>query len=170
MTSDRRNGKRGRPLKFGRPSQLVALTIPNDVLQWLRAIHPDPGWAVVSLHERLVSGKAAKTPARVREAELVQLTARQSLIVVDPETFRGVKGIAVLPMARGRAFLAMPNGHGIAELELAILDRLEDQSLSGQRREALSRIRAQVKEWRSAPKWRAEPRSIILIERRRGRQ
>ena len=169
MASDRRHVKRGRPLKFGRPSQLIALTIPNDVLQWLKGVHPDPGWAVVSLHERLVSGKAPKTPARMREAELVQLTARHSLIVVDPETFRGVKGIAILPMARGRAFLAMPNGQGIAELELAILDRLDDETLSGPKRDALTRVRAQVKEWRRSSKWRAEPRSIILIERRRMR-
>ena len=169
MAGDRRHGKRGRPLKFGRPSQLVALTIPNDVLQWLRAIHPDPGWAVVSLHERIVSGKAPKAPATAREAELVQLTARQSLIVVNPEVFRGVKGVAILPMARGRAFLAMPNGQGIAELELAILDRLDDVTLSGPKREALIRVRGQVKEWRRSSKWRAESRSIILIDRRRGR-
>jgi hypothetical protein len=100
MASDRRHVKRGRPLKFRRPSQLIALTIPNDVLQWLRTIHSDPGWAVVSLHERIVSGKAPKAAARTREAELVQLMARQSLIVVNPEVFRGVKGVAILPMAR----------------------------------------------------------------------
>lgn len=45
--------QRGRPLKFGRPAQLRALTLPLDVVRGLRRIHPDPGWAIVSLYERL---------------------------------------------------------------------------------------------------------------------
>lgn len=170
MVSDRRNGKRGRPQKFGRPSQFVALTIPNDVLQWLRTIHSDPGWAIVSLHERLRSNTAPKTPAAMGDAELVQLTARQALIVVNPSTFRRVKGISILPMAHGRAFLALQNGQGVADLELAILDRLEDEAVSGLEREALIRVREQLKEWRSSGSWRVTSRSIILVERRRGKQ
>jgi hypothetical protein len=44
--------KRGRPQKFGRPSQVVALTLPEDVLRGLRKIHHDLGWAIVALFEK----------------------------------------------------------------------------------------------------------------------
>jgi hypothetical protein len=167
MTSDGRSEKHGRPQKFGRPAQLVALTLPNDVLQWLHSIHPDAGWALVSLHERLAPGKAPKTYAKKPEAELVQLTARQALIVVNAATLRGVRGVTILPMARGRAFMALENGHSIADLELAILDRLGDEAVSGSQRAALIQVREQVKKWRTSRSWRIKSRSIILVEPRR---
>ena len=39
---------RGRPPKFGRPSQFVALTLPEEVVAGLRRIDADVAWAVVS--------------------------------------------------------------------------------------------------------------------------
>jgi hypothetical protein len=97
------------------------------------------------------------------DAELVRLTERQSMSVVDPAPFRGVKGISVLPNANGRAFLALQNGQGIADLELAISDRLEADAVPRSERDALTRVREQVKEWRRSPSWRVESKSIILI-------
>ncbi len=44
--------KRGRPLKFGRPTRLVTLSLPDDVVAWLRTIDKDPAWSVVKLFER----------------------------------------------------------------------------------------------------------------------
>ena len=167
MTSDGRRGKHGRPQKFGRPAQLVALTVPNDVLQWLHSIHPDAGWALVSLHERFTAGKSLKTYAKKSEAELVQLTPRQALIVVNAATLRGVRGVTILPMARGRAFVALENGRSIADLELAILDHLGDQAVSGPQRAALVEVRELVKGWRTSRRWQVKSRSIVLIEPRR---
>src|SRR5205814_914451 len=40
--------KRGRPPKFGRPSRLVALTLPTQVIRGLRKLHPDLAWAIVA--------------------------------------------------------------------------------------------------------------------------
>jgi hypothetical protein len=34
----RSHGKRGRPSKFGRPSQVVALTLPDEVVRGLRKL------------------------------------------------------------------------------------------------------------------------------------
>lgn len=165
--AERRIGKRGRPRKFGRPSQLIALTIPDDVMHWLRSIHSDPGWAIVALHQRLTSGKAPSTAAaHVSGAELVQLTPKRALIVVRPSTLRGVKDISILPLSQGRAFVALENGRGLADLEVAILDRLDDQTVPRQQREALMRVRDQVKAWRQSKNWRVTSRSIILLERR----
>jgi hypothetical protein len=169
MTNEGNEGKRGRPPKFGRPSQLVALTIPNDVLHWLRTIHSDPGWAIVSLFERFKSPKAKPNASKMPEAEFVHLTARQALILVNPSTFQRLKGVTVLPLTRGRAFLALENGRGIADIEVAVLDRLEEEATSAPEREALTRVRRQLKEWRHTPAWRFTSKSIILVERRRRR-
>ena len=56
--------RRGRPSKFGRPSQVVALTLPEDVLRGLRKVHSDVGWAIVSLLEK----SPARRIGRVRGA------------------------------------------------------------------------------------------------------
>jgi hypothetical protein len=97
---------RGRPLKFGRPAQLLALTLPHDVVQGLRRIHPDPAWAIVSLFEK----RAHKAHGPRREStsggELAQLAPDSALIVVDPQVIQSTPGVSVVPVAAGRAFLA----------------------------------------------------------------
>jgi hypothetical protein len=166
VADDEARRKRGRPPKFGRPSQVVALTIPNDVLQWLSTIHSDPGWAIVSLAERFRSGKARPKVAKMPEVELAWLTVRQALILVNPSTFQHLKGVTVLPLARGRAFLALENGQGLADIEIAVLDRLEEP-ISASERRTLSQVRTQIKEWRRTPSLRFGSKSIVLVERRR---
>ena len=117
--------QRGRPLKFGRPAQLLALTLPRDVLIGLRRIHPDPAWAIVSLYEKLAD-KAHRPRREPRSSvELAQLSADSALIVVDPELIHSVPGVSVVPVAAGRAFLAFGEGRGLADLEVAVLDRLQ---------------------------------------------
>jgi hypothetical protein len=70
--------RRGRPPKYGRPAQLVALTLPDDVLTWLKTIHPDPAWAIVKLHEQ-----ASRRRRPIALAELVQLPERRALVLVN---------------------------------------------------------------------------------------
>jgi hypothetical protein len=43
---------RGRPSKFGRPSRVVALTLPEDAIDRLRRVHRDLGWAILKLLDR----------------------------------------------------------------------------------------------------------------------
>ena len=121
-----RRRQRGRPLKFGRPAQLLALTLPHDVVAALRRIHPDPAWAIVKLHEKVAkTQRHAPSPSRA-PIELAQISARGALIVVDPRTLRSAPGMSVVPVASGRAFLAFDEGRGLADLELAILEQLQD--------------------------------------------
>ena len=95
--------RRGRPLKFGRPSRLLTITLPHDVVGWLQGVHPDPAWAIVSLYNRLVRpGSRAPRQARPR-VELAGLTGRRALIVVDPAIYRSLPGVAVIPVT------AVPN-------------------------------------------------------------
>ena len=56
--------KRGRPPKFGRPGRLLAFTVPDDVRAWLESIHPDPGWALVSLFEGATASRVSAHPER----------------------------------------------------------------------------------------------------------
>jgi hypothetical protein len=165
---------RGRPLKFGRPARLLALTLPHDVVQGLQRIHPDPAWAIVSLYEKL--GDKAHRPRRESgpHVQLAQLSPDSALIVVDPQLIQSVPGVSVVPVAAGRAFLAFGEGRGLADLEVAMLDRLEQGKDSPAMRKQLTVLHRQIREWRRSRRLRFTTRSIIIVERvnrrRRGRR
>ncbi|HEV8676671.1 MAG TPA: hypothetical protein VGX21_21750 [Methylomirabilota bacterium] len=97
---------------------------------------------------------------------MVGLPGRRALIVVDPQSCRHLRGVSVIPMAADRAFLALEAERGIADLELAIIDRLEDARATSEEREQLRRLRAQVRDWRRSRRLRFSTRSIILVEQR----
>lgn len=157
--------KRGRPPKFGRPGRLVALTLPEDVVTWLQGIHPDPAWAIVSLFERQHDRQL-----RVQEhpdVELVGIGQRRALIVVAQNAFGSVPGVAAIPLGAGRAFLALKEGQRIADLELAVIDRLDQPDLSEREQQGLARLREQLRAWRREPDFACETRSILIVERGR---
>lgn len=166
--------QRGRPLKFGRPAQLLALTLPHDVVQALRRIHPDPAWAIVSLYERLAPRERRPRRAPRPAAELAQLSPRNALIVVDPQVIQSVPGVSVVPVAAGRAFLAFDEGRGLADIEVALLDRLRDRKIAAAVRKDLGALHRQIRDWRGSGRFQFSTRSIILVERvshpRRGRR
>lgn len=162
-----RHAKRGRPTKFGRPSRVVALTLPDEVVRGLRKIHADLGWAIVTLFEKApVGGSAA--PETERDAELVTIADRRSLIVVNRAVFKSLPGINIIPLHGNRAFLALDIGRGMTDLEIAVIDRLEGTSIVDAReRKALSGLRAQLKAWRHDRSLRFHSRAIIVVEQRR---
>lgn len=157
------NHRRGRPSKFGRPSQVVALTLPEDVVRGLRKIHPDVGWAIVRLLEKASTRKpAAEKPQP--DAELVTIADRRSLIVVNRAIFKRLPGINIIPLHGNQAFLALDVGRGMTDLELAVIDRLDDHALDPLERKALQSLRAQLRTWRQDPLMRFHSRSIIVVE------
>lgn len=161
-----RSERRGRPLKYGRPARVLALTLPEDVVDWLREIHEDPAWAVVSLYEKQGRSSAPRR-ARQPKVQMAQLTPQRSLIVVDPATYRSLPGVAVIPMSAGRAFLALEEGKNIADLELAILDQIEDRRTRAADRKELRALLTEVRGWRRSRRYSFATRSIILVEKRR---
>jgi hypothetical protein len=163
----RKRKQRGRPLKFGRPARLLALTLPQDVVAALRRIHPDPAWAIVSLYEKVAKGQPHVPSARQPAIELAQLSPESSLIVVDPRALRSAPGMSVVPVASGRAFLTFDEGRGLADLELAILEQLQDPKTSVATRRELRALQRQVRDWRCGRGFRFSKRSIILVERTR---
>lgn len=156
--------RRGRPHKFGRPSQVVALTLPDDVLDALRRMHPDPGWAIVQLVEPLTqSGRQPVKRAPV-VAELAHLPGRRALIVVQPQLFSRLTGVSTIPLSDGRAFLAFDQAGGIADLEVAVLDRIEELGASSEERKHLLAVRDIVRNWRRDPCLVFHTKSIIVVE------
>jgi hypothetical protein len=149
--------KRGRPPKFGRTADLVSLTLPRDVITWLESIDDDLAWAIVKLHERATKGRVAQ----VQVAQLVRFPGNRALILVNPDLFGRVPGIALIPLADGRAFLALEHGKGVADLELAVLDHLDDPEIDARQHDALTRLRTLLKQWRQEG-IQFEPRSIIV--------
>ena len=66
-------------------------------------------------------------------------------------------------MSDGSAFLALEPGKGVADLELLVLDRLDDQKIEPDERAALMELRALLKRWRQDG-LRFESRSIIVAQ------
>lgn len=157
-----RNPRRGRPPKFGRPSQVVAVTLPDEVIRGLRRINHDLGWAIVTLLGSQPQ-HGPRTERRRRVAELVGIGRGHSLIVVDRALVRRLPGVDLVPLNAEQAFLAVAPGHGLSDIELAVLDRLESGRLGESERAALTALRVQMREWRRDRGLRFHARGIIIV-------
>lgn len=153
--------KRGRPLKFGRPTRPLSVSLPDDVIDWLESVDPDPAWAIVALFEKARRGHTLD-PERA-PAELVQLPGKRALIIVTPDLFDGLPGVAVIRLSDGRGFLALEAGKGYADLEVAVADKIDGAGVPPARRQELIRIRKQLREWRQAG-LTFDSRSILVVE------
>jgi hypothetical protein len=160
------HAKRGRPSKFGRPGRVVAVTLPDEVVHGLRRIHPDLGWAIVSLFEKGPARTSQAAKSRP-DAELVTFAERRSLIVVNRAMFRNLPGINIIPLDRHKAFLALEVGRGMTDLELAVIDRLDDSAVGPRERKALRTLRSQLRIWRHDHALRFHSRAIIVVEQPR---
>jgi len=163
--------KRGRPLKFGKPGRVVALTLPNETVNILKNIHSDLAWAIVTLSEkRSVSTGGRQSPPPL--AELVEVADGQCLIVVDGHVFKRLPGVQIIPLHGDRAFLALEAGRGFADLEVAVIDQIDqiDSTSSPTELRALKELREHLRGWRLDPNLILETRSIIVVGRRRTRR
>lgn len=167
-------GRRGRPPKYGSPSQIVAVTLPQDVVEQLHGIHEDLGWAIVRLVEqRQRRGQAlaplprkrrpAADPGQVVEAELAAVAPGQALIVVNSAAVRSLPGVQLIPISDGQAFLALEPGKGMADLELAVLDRLESLPVGSRDRAAVESLLQRLRGWRRDERLSFHSRAIILV-------
>jgi hypothetical protein len=145
---------------------MVALTLPEEVLDALRTVHPDPGWAIVQLVEPILSAgphrQRPRGPAPL--IELVHLPGRRALIVVQPDVFARLRGVSMIPLADGRAFLAFDHAGGLADLEVAMLDQLEAAPARSTERAHLTQVRDILRAWRHDPALVFRTRSILVVE------
>lgn len=158
--------KRGRPPKFGRPGRVVAITLPEEVVRGLKRVNADLGWAIVRLFQQR-SQRSLPRRRQGGDSELVHVSNGRSLIVVNRNVFKGLRGINMIPLHGDRAFLALDREAGVVDLELAVVDRLAKPSVGVRERTALIRLRAQLRQWRRDPALRCQIRSIIVVERGR---
>jgi hypothetical protein len=157
--------KRGRPPKFDRPSRLVAMTLPEDVIAALRTRDRDLAQAVVAvIGEAEGDGREGRL-VRKATATLVQIAPRRFLIAVNPSALKHLPGCELVPIGSGMAFLALGPGRGLADLVLAVMDRLEEPGVEAQERDALLEIRASLRGWMRDKKLAHEIRSIVVVRR-----
>jgi hypothetical protein len=147
---------------------VVAVTLPAEVVRGLRRINADLGWAIVTLFENEGTEHGSADP--VPDVELATVGPRRKLIVIRRSAFGSLPGVSIIPLSGDRAFLALEPGHGMADLELAAADRLEDESVPDAERRALQELRQLLRLWRRDPALRFETRAIIVGEVLRGRQ
>jgi hypothetical protein len=156
--------KRGRPLKFGRRGQVVAVTLPQEVVRGLRRLDPDLAWAIVRLFDKTAESRRLPRKARA-DAELVSVTDRRSLIVVNRKVFHRLPGVSIIPLHGDRALLTLESGRDMSDLELMVIDRLNTNSLESRERRALQQLHARLRRWRRDRRLRCEMRSIVVLER-----
>lgn len=157
--------RRGRPPKFGRPSRVVALTLPDDAIDRLRRVHRDLGWAIVNLLDNGSVPASAPHHDDQPDVELVAVSDRRFLIVVNREVIRDLPGVSIIPLNGTRAFLALDIDRGMSDLELAVADRLAGSTTDRRERQALDKLRAHLTTWRRDHELRIHTRAIVVLER-----
>jgi len=157
--------RRGRPPKYGWPSQVVAVTLPRRVVEALRRMHSDLGWAIVGLVE--TDRRANHSAVSERDVQLVEVGAQQFLIVVNSRMFHSLAGVQMVPFSATQAFLALEPGRGLGDLELAVMDRLAKLKAASRERRAIQHLASELRKWRLDKRYEPQARSIIIVNKRR---
>ena len=113
---------------------------------------------------------ASSVPQTSRLCPRHEIADRRSLIVVNSTLIRRLPGVHIIPLNGDRAFLALESGLGMADLELAVRDRLDQASVKTRERAALEQLRALLSKWRRGRHLRIYSRAIIVVERAAGRR
>jgi hypothetical protein len=160
--SSKAHRRRGRPEKFGRPAELVQVTLPSDVVRGLNKIDDDLARAIVQLFERAPAWALEST----LDFELVSIADRQFLIVINAAVIRSLPGVDIIPLEGNRAFLALGPGRHVSDLELAVIDRLGETThvIPIRERQALEQLRLQLRAWREDPALGFHGRAIIVVQ------
>ena len=150
---------RGRPSKYGRPARAVTVTLPEDVLARLSALHADVGSAIVNLVEK-------GTPIRavpIRPAEVTRYGNRAVIIVTPSPTLRRLRGVQLVPVGNGRALISLSSSTSISSLELQVRDALERMAPQNREREGIQMLADILRRSRGSRKLASEARTIIVL-------
>lgn len=118
--------KGGRPAKFGEPSRVVTLTLPERVLSRLAMIDGDRARAIVKATDAFFpsEGDACSDPVR----ELVIDRNRSLISVPNCRQLRSIPWLTLIEIACGYNILSISPGIPIEKLEVTICDILDAQS------------------------------------------
>jgi hypothetical protein len=154
---------RGRPTKFGRRARSITLTLPEDVLTRLRARDADVARAIVGLLE-----EAPRKDSRVRAPAEIATYGRRSVILVRPvSALRKLPGVHLVPVAEGRALIALDPSYGVPQLELDVRELLEHRMLGAAERPVVEALAHILRDARLSHRLTVVERSIIVFEARR---
>ena len=136
--------RRGRPRKFSRPARTVTLTLPDDVIERLsarrRRSRPRRGEA------RLGAAAARRSSA----VEVVAFGSRAVILVPPARRLAALPGVELVPIADGRALIALEEPLTEEAFELQVRDALDDPSLKGEDRELFMSLARVLREARRA--------------------
>jgi hypothetical protein len=156
----------GRPRKYGRAARAVTITLPEDVLSRLATVHADLGRAIVTLAER----KRAPRTRAMRPAE-VAAYGNHAVIVVNPaKALRRLPGVQLVPLGNGRALISLEPQYSVAQLELDVRDAIDRTDIKSPERVTLQAISSILRQARRSRQVSVEPRTIIVLERKRQRR
>jgi hypothetical protein len=154
------SGRPGRPPKFGRRARPVTITLPEDLVERLKAQHLDLGRAIVELFEPPGSPDTGDTPVQLAEF------GRGALILVPPASaLRRLAGVELIPLSNGRALIALDQPMSPSDLELTLHDALAEPGLSAGDRAIITNVVGILREARTSPKARLRQRTIVIVER-----
>lgn len=126
----------GRPKKYGRPARAVTVTLPEDILKRLSAIHANVGSAIVHLAEQRVPARVPPIPA----AEIARYGNHAVIIVTPSRALKRLRGVQLVPIGDGRALISLAPSMSISALELQVRDALERADVQEREREVLKSI------------------------------
>lgn len=150
---------RGRPSKYGRPARAVTVTLPEDVLARLSAVHTDVGSAIVTLVEKSAPVRAVA----IRPAEVTPYGNRAVIIVTPSPTLRRLRGVQLVPVGNGRALISLSSSMSISSLELQVRDALERMAPQNREREGIQMLADILRRSRGSRKLASEARTIIVL-------
>ena len=136
--------RRGRPRKFSRPARTVTLTLPDDVIARLSALDGDLGRAVVRL------ALAQHLPKRSSAVEVVSFGSRAVILAPPVRRLAALQGVELVPIADGRALIALEEPLTEEAFELQVRDALDDPSLEAEDRELFTTLARVLREARQA--------------------
>ena len=123
----------GRPRKYGRPARAVTVTLPEDTLARLSAIHADVGSAIVNVVERTAPTRMQP----IASAEIAQYGNHAVIIVSPCRALKRLQGVELVPIGDGRALISLAPTMSISALELQVRDALERGDVQPREHETL---------------------------------
>ena len=150
---------RGRPSKYGRPARAVTVTLPEDILARLSAVHADVGTAIVQLVEK----RTPVRPTAIRPAEVTRYGNRAVIIVTPGPTLRRLRGVQLVPVGNGRALISLSASMPISSLELQVRDALERMTPENREREGFRSLADILRRSRDPRGLTSEARTIIVL-------
>ena len=122
---NKRRTSKGRPPKFDEARRPVTITLPERTLRQLGTIDADRARAIVKATDASLRHNRGEGPL----VETVEIAKGQAVIVVGPSRIlRSIAWLRLVEIAPARYLLAIPPGTAVDSLEVAILDKAENET------------------------------------------